>query len=127
MLPTKPPASSRSGDAVMLTGVFRPRRVTKSPSPLALSWRGGWVFLASSNSQGSRLKSRSSGFRRALAAEISVSVSAASLKKTILPCGSTVMTPSSRLVRICPQEISLGDGFLVWLKAFTRRFAIGNK
>jgi len=39
------------------------------------------------------------------AEEISVSTSAASLKKPILPSRSTVITPSSKLLRICSQEI----------------------
>ena len=54
-------ARSWSGETVTPTGVFLPQRVTKSPSPRALSWRGGWVFLTRSMSHGSRLKICSNG------------------------------------------------------------------
>jgi len=84
----------------------------------ALSWRGGRVFRTSSTSQGSRLKSCSRGRCAARAEEISVRVSAASLKKSTLPSRSTVITPSSRLARTCSHEISVTDGDPAWRKAF---------
>src|SRR3989304_7460173 len=59
-------------------------------------------------SQGALLNTCRKGCSVAWTDETSVRTSAASLKKTILPSGSTVTTPSSRLATICSQEICAG-------------------
>src|SRR6266508_3704003 len=110
----------------MLTGIFLPQRLTKSPSPRALFCRGGWVLFTRSTSHGSRLKICSNGCASAAAEEISVRTSAASLKNVILPSVSTATTPSSRLARICSHDICVVVRRLGWLDAFIVKELLRN-
>ena len=80
MVPTNWPWRSCSGETVTPTGIFLPQRLIKSPSPRARSWRGGWVLLTRSMSQGSRLKIVHGLLYGLQHEEISVSISEASLK-----------------------------------------------
>src|SRR3989304_2678074 len=78
-------------------------------------------------SQGALLNTCRKGCSVAWTDETSVRISAASLKKTILPCESTVTTPSSRLATICSQEICAGAGCFWCFTAFIDNARNQNK